>query len=44
VSVEALAFVAHILHFGHEEMMNMDIKVFNEYLKCSEKILKKTAI
>jgi hypothetical protein len=44
VSVEALALVAHVLHFGHKEMLEMDIKVFNEYLKCSEKILKASAV
>jgi hypothetical protein len=41
--MEALALVAHVLHFGHKEMMEMDLKVFSEYLKCSEKILKKMA-
>jgi hypothetical protein len=42
VSIEALALVAHVLHFGHKEMLGMDIKTFGEYLRCSKEILKKT--
>ncbi|WP_171000359.1 hypothetical protein [Campylobacter estrildidarum] len=40
VSNEAIALIAHFLHFSYNEIMNLNIKDYMEFLEISLKISK----